>query len=305
MPFHLAADKTRSLADAARMVPRGGLIALGGGLSARLPMALVRELIRQGIGDLHIIGSAHSMDMELLIAAGLVKVCEQSYVGFEQDHGLAPAFRRAAEEGLVEVRESCCDTILTQIRAAEMGLPFLPVRGVIATGIRDLHPEYGEVVCPFTGERLAAVPALRPDAVLVHAPLGDRAGNLHIDQPYVLDERLAAAGAQVVATVDRLAPAGEVAEAGIVIPAHYVAAVAECPWGAHPASCSPRYAYDRPHIAEWVRAASAGPQEADSYLEKYVTGTDESGYRRLIGRQRLERLARWNGSEQARMELFR
>ena len=305
MPFHLAADKTRSLADAARMVPRGGLIALGGGLSARLPMALVRELIRWGIGDLHIIGSAHSMDMELLIAAGLVKVCEQSYVGFEQDHGLAPAFRRAAEEGLVEVRESCCDTILTQIRAAEMGLPFLPVRGVIATGIRDLHPEYGEVVCPFTGERLAAVPALRPDAVLVHAPLGDRAGNLHIDQPYVLDERLAAAGAQVVATVDRLAPAGEVAEAGIVIPAHYVAAVAECPWGAHPASCSPRYAYDRPHIAEWVRAASAGPQEADSYLEKYVTGTDESGYRRLIGRQRLERLARWNGSEQARMELFR
>lgn len=305
MPFHLAADKTRGLADAARLVPRGGLIALGGGLSARLPMALVRELIRQGIGDLHIIGSAHSIDMELLIAAGLVKVCEQSYVGFEQDHGLAPAFRRAAEEGLVEVRESCCDTILTQIRAAEMGLPFLPVRGVIATGIRDLHPEYGEVVCPFTGERLAAVPALRPDAVLVHAPLGDRAGNLHIDQPYVLDERLAAAGAQVVATVERLAPAGKVAEAGIVIPAHYVAAVAECPWGAHPASCSPRYAYDRPHIAEWVRAASAGPQEAATYLEKYVTGTDESGYRRLIGRQRLERLARWNGSEQARMELFR
>lgn len=305
MPFHLAADKTTDLPDAARMVPRGGLIALGGGLSARLPMALVRELIRQDIGDLHIIGSAHSIDMELLIAAGLVKVCEQSYVGFEQDHGLAPAFRRAAEEGLMEVRESCCDTILNQVRAAEMGLPFLPVRGVAATGVRDLHPEYGEVVCPFTGERLTAVPALRPDAVLIHAPLGDRAGNLHLDQPYVLDERLAAASARTVATVERLAPTGEVAAAGIVIPAHQVAAVAEIPYGAHPSSCSPVYAYDRPHIAEWVEAASAGPERAAAYLEKYATGTDEEGYRRLIGRDRLERLAGWSGPDRERMELFR
>ena len=95
------------------------------------------------------------------------------------------------------------------------------------TGIRDLHPEYGEITCPFTGERLTAVPALRPDAVLVHAPLGDRGGNLHLEQPYVLDERLAGAAAQVIATVERLAPAEEVAGAGVVIPAHRVAAVAE------------------------------------------------------------------------------
>ena len=286
------------------MVPRGGLIALGGSLSARLPMALVRELIRRGIGGLHIIGSAHSIDMELLIAAGLVKVCEQSYVGFEQDHGLAPAFRRAAQEGALEVRESCCDTILTQVRAAEMGLPFLPVRGVRGTGIRDLHPEYGEVTCPFTGERLTAVPALRPDTVLIHAPLGDRAGNLHLEQPYVMDERLAGAAAQVIATVERLAPAAEVAGAGVVIPAHRVAAVAEIPYGAHPASCYPVYAYDRPHLAEWVREAAA-PEGAAAYLEKYVTGADEAEYRRLIGEARLENLSRWRESDRAWMEMFR
>lgn len=286
------------------MVPHGGLVALGGSLSARLPMALVRELIRRQIGELRIIGSAHSIDMELLIAAGLVKICEQSYVGFEQDHGLAPAFRRAAQEGTLEVRESCCDTILTQVRAAEMGLPFLPVRGVRGTGIRDLHPEYGEITCPFTGERLTAVPALRPDAVLVHAPLGDRGGNLHLEQPYVLDERLAGAAAQVIATVERLAPAEEVAGAGVVIPAHQVAAVAETPYGAHPASCYPVYAYDRPHLAEWVREA-ASPAGAAAYLEKYVTGADETEYRRLIGEARLENLTRWRESDRAWMEMFR
>jgi len=70
-----------------------------------------------------VVGSAHGIDVDLLVAAGSIAVCEESYVGFEQDLGLAPAFRRAAENGAVEIRESCCDTILTQLRAAEFGLP--------------------------------------------------------------------------------------------------------------------------------------------------------------------------------------
>ena len=89
--------------------------------------------------------------------------------------------------------ESCCATILAQLRAAEMGLPFLPVRGVRGSDIVRLHPEYAEITCPFTGETLVAVPALRPDVALLHAPAGDRYGNLHLEQPYVLDERFASA----------------------------------------------------------------------------------------------------------------
>ncbi len=303
MGFHLAPDKLTDLATAARLVPSGGLVALGGSLSARLPMALVREMIRQGISELHVVGSAHSIDVDMLVAAGAVGVCEQSYVGFEQDHGLAPAFRRAAQNGDIEVRESCCDTVLTQIRAAEMGLPFLPVRGVKGTGIRDLHPEYGEVTCPFTGEVLVAVPALSPDVALIHAPLGDHAGNLHLEQPYVLDERFAAASAAVVATVDRIVPTEEVMEAGIVIPAYRVAAVAEVPFGAHPASCYPGYAYDRPHLTEWVKSAST-IEGASAYLERYVHSVDESGYRQLVGEPRLERLTRYTESPDTWMSLY-
>ncbi|MGH9008597.1 MAG: CoA transferase subunit A, partial [Acidimicrobiia bacterium] len=234
MSFHLDPDKLVDLDRAAALVADGAVVALGGGLSARLPMALVRELIRQGRRDLHVVGSAHGIDVDLLVAAGSLAICEESYVGFEQDLGLAPAFRRAAESGAIQVRESCCDTILTQLRAAEFGLPFLPVRGVKGSDIRRLHPEYGDVTCPFTGETFVAVPALRPDVDLLHAPLGDRRGNLHLDQPYVLDERFAAASRFVVATVDRLVSTAEVAAAGITIPAHLVAAVAEVPYGAHP-----------------------------------------------------------------------
>ena len=303
MGFHLAPDKLTDLNSAARLVPQGGLVALGGSLSARLPMALVRETIRIGTSGLHVVGSAHSIDVDLLVAAGAIKVCEQSYVGFEQDLGLAPAFRRAAQNGDLDLRESCCDTVLTQIRAAEMGLPFLPVRGVKGTGIRDLHPEYGEVTCPFTGEVLVAVPALAPDVVLLHAPMGDRAGNLHLDQPYVLDERFAAGAAGVVATVDRIVSTEEVARAGIVIPAYQVMALAEVPFGAHPTSAYPGYTYDRAHLAEWVKAAST-PEGAADYLQRFVTTVDEAGYRDLIGEEQLARLTAFAESTEAWMELY-
>ena len=297
-------DKRASLADAVTLVSDGAMVALGGGLCARLPMAMVRELIRQGRRGLHLIGSAHSIDVDLLVATGAVRRCEESYVGFEQDLGLAPGYRRAAEAGTIEIAESCCATILAQLRAAEMGLPFLPVRGVRGSDIRRLHPEYAEITCPFTGEILVAVPALRPDVALLHAPAGDRYGNLHLEQPYVLDERFASAARLVIATVDELVSTEEVVRSGVTIPAHLVAAVAEVPYGAHPSSCYPRYAYDRDHLREYLTAAQAGGDDLEKYVATYVQGSEES-YREAIGPDRLGALAGWSQSVAAWQEVFR
>lgn len=303
MTFHLSPDKRTDLSTAAGMVAPASVVALGGGLSARLPMALVRQLVRAGTSGLHVVGSAHSIDVDILVAAGAIAISEESYVGFEQDHGLARAFRRAAEDGAIQVRESCCYTLLTQLRAAEMGLPFLPVRGVKGSDILALHPEYGEVACPFTGETLVAVPALEPDVALIHAPIGDCAGNLHLDQPYVLDERFAVASKAVIATVDRIVPTEELVRLGIVIPGHRVAAITEVPYGAHPTSSYPGYAYDRDHIAQWV-AAAASPTDAEKYLDAYIRETDEEGYRELIGHERLRRLTTPQPDAARWMELY-
>lgn len=299
--FHLDPDKRTSLAKAVATIPDGATVALGGGLCARLPMALVRELIRAGRRGLHLVGSAHSIDVDLLIAAGAVAVCEESYVGFEQDLGLAPAFRRAAQSGEIEARESCCATILAQLRAAEMGLPFLPVRGVKGTDMEKLHPEYTRIRCPFTGEELVAVPPLAPDVALLHAPIGDRHGNLHLDQPYVLDERFAAASTAVIATVDKLVGTATVRDAGVVIPAHAVAAVVEVPFGAHPSSCYPGYAYDRSHLETYVKAATAGGTDLQDYLDAFVH-VGEDAYREAVAP---ERLTHWSDSPSAWQELFR
>jgi glutaconate CoA-transferase, subunit A len=261
-------DKRASLADAVSLVGDDATVALGGGLSARLPMAMVRELVRQG------------------------------------RRGLAPAYRRAAEEGTIEVAESCCATVLAQLRAAEMGLPFLPVRGVRGSDIGRLHPEYAEITCPFTGERLVAVPALRPAVALLHAPAGDRYGNLHLDQPYVLDERFAAASQLVIATVDELVATDEVVAMGVTIPGHLVAAVVAARFGAHPSSCYPRYAYDRDHLREYVSAAQSGPDGLEKYLATYVNGSEES-YQAAVGAGRLAALTTWSQSTAAWQELFR
>ena len=295
-------DKRCSLEDAIALVRDGDTVAVGGALSYREPMALVRELVRQGRRDLRLVGSAHGIDVDLLVGAGAAGAVEESYVGFEQDLGLAPAYRRAAESGAIAVRETCCYTLLQQLRAAEYGLPFMPVRGVAGTGIRDLHPEYGEVTCPFSGQTLVAVPALAPDVALIHALSADRRGNVHLRRPLVLDERFAHAAKRVVVTVERLVDADTVGAAGIVLPSFLVDAVVEAPLGAHPTSCYPHYAYDRAHLREWV-AAAGGEEGVRTYLERYVTVGGEPAYLDAVGRERLAGLEEWGASTDRWMEL--
>ncbi|MEZ5116883.1 MAG: CoA-transferase [Candidatus Nanopelagicales bacterium] len=297
-------DKRVDLAAAATRVSDGDIVALGGGLSARLPMALVRELIRQGRRRLHVVGSAHGIDVDMLIAAGAVDICEESYVGFEQDLGMAPSYRRAAESGSIRIKESCCVTMLTQLRAAEMGVPFLPVRGVKGTGMRALHPEYAEMTCPFTGEVLVVVPPIKPDVALLHAPLGDMRGNLHLEQPYVLDERFAGAARQVVATVDRIVSTDRLAKAGVTIPGHLVSAITEVPFGAHPTSSYPGYAYDREHLSAYLAAATR-EEGVRGYLGDWVLlDGGEDAYRDRVGSERLDRLGSYSESTDAWKALF-
>jgi glutaconate CoA-transferase subunit A len=105
----------------------------------------------------------------------------------------------------------------------------------------------------------------------------------------------------VVATVDRLASTAEVAEAGVVIPAHSVAAVTEVPFGAHPSSCYPGYAYDRPHLATYVAAATKGGAELEGYLDRFVR-PGEDLYAKEID---AERLTSWSESTDSWKELFR
>src|SRR5258707_7171851 len=103
MTFHLDPDKLVDLDRAARVVTDGAIVALGGGLSARLPMAMVRELVRQGRRGLHLVGSAHSIDVDMLVAVGAGGPCEGSVVGFVQELRPGPAYPPRAQGSSIEL----------------------------------------------------------------------------------------------------------------------------------------------------------------------------------------------------------
>jgi glutaconate CoA-transferase subunit A len=108
-----------------------------------------------------------------------------------------------------------------------------------------------------------------------------------------------------VASVERLVPTEEVAAAGITVPGHLVTAVTGVPFGAHPASCYPDYAYDRRHLHEYVTAVGGGRDGLAAYLDRYVRTADgEAGYRAAVGADRLAELTGWNRSLARWQEVF-
>jgi glutaconate CoA-transferase subunit A len=305
---HTEPDKRMSLDALAALVSDGAVVAVGGGLSSREPMALLRAILRRGTKGLTVVGSAHGVDIDLLCAGGALARSAESYVGFEQDFGLAPNYRRALESGAVEARDTCCYTLVQQLRAAIQGLPFMPIRSARGTDFPSLHPEYRTMICPFTGEELLLVPALEPDVALIHAQFGDAAGNLVIQGPPVADVLFVKSSKAVLATVERIVPTAALRElSGDVIPYFYVTAVAEAPMGAHPTACYPFYAYDRAHMALYHAAASSGAEEfARRYLDVFVHGapTHEDYLARIGGEATRARLSSWSESETAWRGLY-
>jgi glutaconate CoA-transferase, subunit A len=300
-------DKRCSLTELVAHVQNGDCLAIGGGLSWREPMAALRELIRQGISGLKLVGSAHGIDVDLLCGAGCVSVSAESYVGFEQDFGMALNYRRACEASLVKVEDNCCYTLVQQLRAAIQGLPFLPIRSVQGTDFLKLHPEFKTMTCPFTGEPLVLVPALKPDVALIHAHYADAHGNLLIEGPPVADILFAKAAKKVIATVEAIIPHEELANKGVTIPYFYVIGICEVPYGAHPTSCYPHYAYDREHTAVYYQAAKKGVDAfRENYLTPFVYGCqDHAEYLAAIGGEtRLSRLKAWNSGTEQWMQIY-
>jgi glutaconate CoA-transferase, subunit A len=307
MPIFTSADKRMSLAEAASIVQDGMTIAIGGGLSWREPMALLRQLVRQGRRNLHVVGTAHGVDIDLLCGSGTINIVEESYIGFEQDFGMAPNFRRACESGRVQVHDTCCHTIIQQLRAAESGVPFLPVRSVQGTDFLSLHPEYKTMTCPFTDLPLVLVPALAPDVAIIHAQYGDAQGNLKILPPLVADLFFIRASKHVIASVEKLLPTDELRAMEPNVPYFWVESVVEAPYGAHPTSCYPFYAYDRAHLTEYYKAARDGQDTfASEYLARYVFGpaSHDEYISRIGGQAKRDVLESWKDGDDAWRALF-
>src|SRR5881409_702551 len=175
------AEKVRSLHEAAALVRDGMALGLSGFSYQDPPMALVREIIRRGARDLTVIsGPTSGIETDLLIGAGCVRHVVTAGIVFERILPIAPAFRRAAERGEIEVWE--CDECIWHLalKAGAWGLPYILWRGGVGSSIPELNPDLSEI--EEGGRRYLRVPPIRPDIVFLHAPEADDYGNVRFSR---------------------------------------------------------------------------------------------------------------------------
>ena len=253
-----------------RFVSDGDVVAIGGVGRNRCPMELVREVIRQNKRDLHILGREKGMDFDMLIGAGCVKKVSFALVSLEE-FGLAPNFRRRAEAGEIELDEHACGTIINSIRASAMGIPCIPVKGMIGSDVLRHSKTIKEFICPFTGEKMVLVKALNPDVALIHAHRADEYGNVQLLGSPWEDVYMAKGAKKVIVSVEEIIPHEEIKANphATTIPYFYVSAVVHAPKGAYPTSCDEYYDSDDGHIKEYAKLSKT-PEGFEEYLKKYV-----------------------------------
>ena len=284
-----------TLSDAARMVPEGARIALGGFAIYQRPMAFTRELIRQGKRNLTLIGVTNGMEADLLIGAGAVGRIETSYVGFER-YGLAKNFRRASKSGSLEIVEYPELLSWDRFRASQENLAFWPTKGLGGSDIVNLNPDIKPFRCPLSGGLLHALPAADPDVVIVHCLAADVFGNVVVPSfrnlAQSLDLTLAKCCDKVIVTVERIVSQNFIRRHSrlVEIPSARVDAIVVAPFGAHPNSMLGRYGADDRHWDLYIEASSTAEQ-FDDYLNEYIRSLpDHAAYLDKIGGSRLASL---------------
>lgn len=282
-------SKVTTPEDAVADIPNGATIALGGVHSHNSPMALVNALIRRGIRDLELIPTPSAgAPVDMLIAAGCVRKLHVSYVGLEF-LGLAPNFRRAAQDKTVEIVEADEAWVVYGFRAGASRLPFLPLPPLYeGTDLPKVNPLIRTTTDPYTGKTVTTIPALRADYGLFHAQVADQKGNTQIFGQRRFEDVMAKACDHVIISSDEIldeyAPAPD--PRIVSIPGAIVERVAHTPYGAHPLSSPGHYGYDREQLVEYRDLAAAN--ETTKYLKEYVHGvSNHTEYLEHIGVTRL------------------
>lgn len=287
-----AVEKLTSIEDAGGRIRDGDHVAVGGCLFSRTPLALVREILRQGRRGLTLTRNLMCAEGELFMVAGAVERVVTSWMSIGLPWGVSKIMRHYVESGQVAMEEWSHLALGLRFRAAAMGVPFLPSLTMLgsdlagATGART-------VADPYTGETLLAVPALFPDVAILHVHRADRFGNAQIDGYPHMDADIARAAATVLVTTEEIIPEEDVRRHGdrTVIPGFLVDALVHVPFGSFPHECYGLYEADFDHFTEYAAGIDAGgPAAVADYLRRYVhEPADFGAYLDLFGGERLAR----------------
>jgi glutaconate CoA-transferase subunit A len=261
----------RTLDEALAPITDGCLLAVAREVSG-VAMAATRALIRRGVKRLQLIAlPTSSLQADLLIGAGCLESLETSAVSLGE-LGPAPRFTAAVTAGTIKLKDATCPALHAGFQAAEKGVPFMPLRGLIGSDLLAHRVDWKIIDNPFgKDDPIVLLPAIKPDVALFHAPLADRDGNVWIGRDREL-AMMAHAAAKTVVTVEKLSEKNlfddPVLAAG-TLGGFYVETVAVAPQGAWPLALADHYGADAAHLAEYARLAATAEGFA-AYLDRYV-----------------------------------
>lgn len=258
--------------------------AVGDGCKLALPvdyagvsMAITAPLLRKGPKRLHLVCvPTGGMQVDMLIGAGLVETVETSAVSLGEAGG-APCFNRAVKTGAIRLMDATCPAVHAGLLAAQKGVPFVPLRGLIGSDVARHRPDWRMIQNPFAeaGDPILLIPAIHPDVAIFHAPLADREGNVWVGRRREL-AAMAYASRRTFVTVEKIVEHSlfedETVAAG-VLPALYVESVVEAPQGAWPYGLWGHYPPDTAELIRYAKAARS-PEGFSAYLASYL---DRSG----------------------------
>jgi glutaconate CoA-transferase subunit A len=264
-----------SLPAAVELIEDGVKLAVSGNMEMS-PMALIREVIRAGKRDLSLIcvGTA-AINADLLLGTGgAVRTVEFSQISMGE-FGFAPNFRRRFEKSSIEGLEHACPSLISAVQAGALGIPFIPVRGLIGTDYMKIRPDFKLLNNPYDDqEQIAIVPAITPDVALFHAYKADTRGNV-LAHPSQNNRILAQASKRTLVSVEEIVSPEELRKAeGFVIPSAFITAVVHVPFGAHPTGCPGQYGIDSNHVRRYIEA-SKSEASFDGYLQQYIKGPQD------------------------------
>jgi glutaconate CoA-transferase subunit A len=277
----------------------GGTLVIEG-FTHLICFAAAHEIIRQKRRELTLCRLTPDVIYDQMIAAGCARKLVFSWAG-NPGAGSLHAFRRAAEGKddavPLELEEYSHFGMVARFSAGAANLPFWPLRNYMGTDLPRVNPRIRSVTCPFTGEELAAVPALNPDVTIVHAQRADSRGNTQIWGLLGVQKEAAFASKRVIVVAEELVDEDVIRSDPnrTIIPGTVVDAVVVEPWGAHPSYAQGFYDRDNQFYVGWEAISRDGAALA-RYLDQWVYGVrDRAEYvdksaglrQRLRARKRL------------------
>jgi glutaconate CoA-transferase, subunit A len=247
------------LAEAVRQNLHDGDAVAFEGFTHLIPHAAAHEAMRQGFRDLTLIRMTPDLVYDQMIGLGMAKKVIFSYAG-NPGVGLLRRLRDAVEHEFphaIELEEHSHAAMANAYEAGAAGLPFAVFRGYAGAGLAAVNPHIKTITCPFTGEALAAVPALRPDVSFIHAQKANRAGDVLIEGIIGIQKEAVLAAKRSVVTVEEIVDNFDgVHPNTCVLPRFAVGAIAVVPGGAHPSYAHGYYARDNRSYLDWDQIAA-------------------------------------------------